>query len=291
MLSTGHALSSKVSYESLEVGSIGSAIVLWSTDNNDSRRSDAPAARSQGDDFSDPGTDAESMPSALFVVSEEGYWGEECANPLDALRNEGFDIEVATPSGSKPVIDETSLDPDNPFVTEEAAALAQDVHEGIEDPEPIAGVDAADYDVVAFPGGHGTMWDINTDVHARTLLRDAVEGDDGKAMVVCHAAGLFAFTRDSDGDYLVADRDVTGFPNEWEEDIVDEYDRLPDGRKLPYWVEDEVRAAGANWDAEPDAEESVTVDGDLVTARGPQSSGAVADVLLSELGVETSASD
>ncbi|WP_408957090.1 type 1 glutamine amidotransferase domain-containing protein [Natrinema sp. 74] len=234
------------------------------------------------------------MASALFVVSEEGYWGEECANPLDALRTEDFDIDVATPSGSKPVIDETSLDTDSPFVTEEAAELAQEIHEGyegIENPEPIASVDAAGYDVVAFPGGHGTMWDINTDVHARTLLRDAVEGDDGKAMVVCHAAGLFAFTRDSDGDYLVADRDVTGFPNEWEADIVDEYDRLPDGRKLPYWVEDEVRAVGADWDAEPDAEESVTVDGDLITARGPLSSGAAADALLSELGVEASASD
>lgn len=234
------------------------------------------------------------MASALFVVSEAGYWGEECANPLDALRRAGVDVDVATPSGAEPVIDDTSLDTDNPFVTEEAAELARDVHEGdegMQDPDPIASVDAGDYDVVAFPGGHGTMWDINTDIHARTLLRETVEGDDGKALVVCHAAGLFAFTRDSDGEYLAAGRDVTGFPNEWEEDVVDEYDRLPDGRKLPYWVEDEVRGAGANWDAEPDAEESVTVDGDLITARGPESSGAAADALLSELGVEAPASD
>jgi len=25
------------------------------------------------------------MPSALFVVSEEGYWGEECIEPLTTL--------------------------------------------------------------------------------------------------------------------------------------------------------------------------------------------------------------
>ena len=234
------------------------------------------------------------MPSALFVISEEGYWGEECANPLDELRNKDFDIDIATPSGSKPVIDETSLNPDNAFVTEEAAELAQDLHEGyegIQNPEPIASVDSTNYDVVVFPGGHGTMWDINTDSHARALLRDAVEGNDGKALVVCHAAGLMAFTRTSDGDYLVADRDVTGFPNAWEEDLIDENDRLPDGRKLPYWVEDEVRAAGANWDADPDAEENVIVDGDLITARGPLSSSAAADTLLSELGDGTSSDD
>jgi putative intracellular protease/amidase len=79
---------------------------------------------------------------------------------------------------------------------------------------------------------------------------------------------------------------VTGFPNEWEEGIVDDLDRMPDGRKLPYWVEDEVTAVGANWDAELDADISVTVDGDLVTARGPESSHEAALTLLGELGIE-----
>ena len=48
--------------------------------------------------------------------------------------------------------------------------------------------------------------------------------------------------------FLVEGRNVTGFPNEWEEGIDDD-DLMPDGRKLPYWVEDEVKAVGANWDA------------------------------------------
>ncbi|MFB6155100.1 MAG: type 1 glutamine amidotransferase domain-containing protein, partial [Haloferacaceae archaeon] len=80
---------------------------------------------------------------------------------------------------------------------------------------------------------------------------------------------------------------VTGFPNEWEEGIVDENDLLPDGRKLPYWVQDEVEAVGANWDAELDQDTSVTVDGDLVTGRGPGSSTEAALTLLEELGVES----
>jgi putative intracellular protease/amidase len=43
------------------------------------------------------------------------------------------------------------------------------------------------------------------------------------------------------------------------------------------------RHASGNWDAELDADTSVTVDGDLVTARGPTSSARAADVLLDEL--------
>jgi putative intracellular protease/amidase len=120
-------------------------------------------------------------------------------------------------------------------------------------------------------------------------------------LVVCHALGLLAFTRDSealaasetsseaprdsDGGMLVDGRDVTGFPNEWEEDIVDEHDLMPDGRKLPYWVEDEVKAASGNWDAELDADASVTVDGDLITARGPESSHEGVMALIEALGV------
>ena len=227
------------------------------------------------------------MPSALFVVSEEGYWGEECVEPLTTLDDEGFDITVTTPTGGRAVVDERSVDPET--VGEEQAEHVKEVAENDErlnDPTKIATEHAADYDIVVFPGGHGTEWDVNQDTHARRLLQNAVEGDSGKALVVCHAVGLLAFTRDDDGGFLAAGRDVTGFPNEWEEDIVDEDDIMPDGRKLPYWVEDEVKAVGANWDAELDADESVTVDGDLITARGPGSSSAAAKTVLDELGVE-----
>jgi putative intracellular protease/amidase len=230
------------------------------------------------------------MTDALFVVSEHGYWGEECIEPLQTLSEAGVDVTVATPTGDPPVVDERSVDPEN--VGEETAERVREADESdprLNDPEPIARVDAADYDTVVFPGGHGTVWDINQDRHARALLRETVAGEDGIALVVCHAVGILAFTREDDGGFLVEGRSVTGFPNAWEEGIVDEDDLMPDGRKLPYWVEDEVRAAGADWDAELDSDTSVRIDGDLVTARGPGSSAAAARALLDELGIEAPA--
>jgi putative intracellular protease/amidase len=230
------------------------------------------------------------MTDALFVVSEEGYWGEECIEPLQTLDEAGVEVQVATPTGNPPVVDERSVDPEN--VGEEMASRVREADENdprLNDPERLARVDASDYDAVVFPGGHGTEWDVNQDRHARSVLRETVEGEDGTALVVCHAVGLLAFTRDSDGGFLAEGRAVTGFPNEWEEGIVDDDDLMPDGRKLPYWVEDEVRAVGADWDAELDEDASVRVDGDLVTGRGPGSSKAAAETLLEELGVETPA--
>ncbi|SMO78598.1 DJ-1/PfpI family protein [Halorubrum cibi] len=225
------------------------------------------------------------MTSALFVVSEEGYWAEECIEPLSTLESEGVDVTVATPSGSPPVVDERSLEPDaagGEDVAEEYREVDES-HPELNDPEPLATVEATDHDAVVFPGGHGTVWDVNQDRHARQLLLEAVGGGEGVALVVCHAVGILGFTREADGTPLVEGRAVTGFPNEWEEGIVDDEDVLPDGRKLPYWVEDEVRMAGAEWDAELDADESVTEDGDLITARGPGSSTAAAAALLDRL--------
>ena len=227
------------------------------------------------------------MTDALFIVSEEGYWAEECIEPLTTLGDAGVDVTVATPTGGPPVVDETSLDPDD--IGEAAAERFREIHETDErlnDPIALADADAGSYDAVVFPGGHGAEWDLTQDKHARAALRTAVEGEDGTALVVCHTVGILAFTRDSDGGMLVEGRDVTGFPNAWERDIVDDRDLLPDGRKLPYWVEDEVKAAGGNWDAELDSETSVAVDGDLVTARGPGSSAAAATTLLDELDID-----
>ncbi len=225
------------------------------------------------------------MTRALFVVSEEGYWGEECIEPLETLSAADIEVTVATPSGGPPVIDERSVDPET--VGEEAADHIREVHETDErlnDPIPVAEAEAEEYDALVLPGGHGTEWDVNQDKHARSLLAAAVDDENGKAMILCHAVGILAFARDRHGAFLVNGREVTGFPNEWEEGIVDENDCMPDGRKLPYWVEDEVKAAGGQWDAELEADTSVTVDGDLITGRGPESSKAAAEQLLEELG-------
>jgi putative intracellular protease/amidase len=204
-----------------------------------------------------PVVDDDDVTAALCVVSEQGYWGEECVEPLSALEAAGVEVDVATPGGGPPVVDERSADP-----AEVGEALAERVRavddrlSGHPEPAPLATVDATDYDAVVFPGGHGALWDVAADRHARQLLLRTVAGDAGVVLVVSHAVGLLAFTREADGSFLADGRSVTGVPTAWDRDVVDDADRLPDGRKLPYAVEHEVRAAGADWDSALDAAEA-----------------------------------
>ncbi|MFC6736035.1 type 1 glutamine amidotransferase domain-containing protein, partial [Halolamina salina] len=114
------------------------------------------------------------MTDALFIVSEEGYWAEECIDPLTTLDDAGVDVTVATPTGEPPVVDERSLDPED--IGEEEADRLREIHETDErlnDPLAVADAEPAGYDAVVLPGGHGTMWDINQDKHARAALRTA----------------------------------------------------------------------------------------------------------------------
>jgi len=173
-------------------------------------------------------------------------------------------------------------------VGEDEAARIREIHETDErlnDPAPIAQVDAADYDAVVSPGGHGAEWDVNQDVHARALLTRRGRGGGW------HGAGRLPRRRHPGVHQGLRRRTARRGPRRH---------RLPEraGRRAsstrttacrtagkPYWVEDEVVAAGGNWDAELDADSSVTVDGDLITARGPESSTEAAQTLIDELGV------
>jgi len=47
----------------------------------------------------------------LVVVSEYGYWGEELVGPLEVFDEPGYDVDIATPTGRRPLAVTVSMDP------------------------------------------------------------------------------------------------------------------------------------------------------------------------------------
>ncbi|MGO4488753.1 type 1 glutamine amidotransferase domain-containing protein [Microbacterium sp. 2RAF4] len=220
------------------------------------------------------------MSSVLFVVTgartwtltdgtahPTGYWAEELLVPYRALRDAGHTVSFATPGGVTPVADAGSLGDGD------AAAIA--AVDGLDAPLVLADVDAAAYDAVYYPGGHGPMQDLAADEDSAALIAATIAG--GRPLAaVCHGLAALLPARTATGEPLIAGRRLTGF--------TDEEERLGGlADRAPFLLESELRARGAEVDIAAPWSDYVVVDGLLITGQNPQSSGSAAAALLAAL--------
>ena len=76
----------------------------------------------------------------------------------------------------------------------------------------LSAMDAADFDAVFYPGGHGPLWDLAQD-RASIALIEAMAAAGKPVAAVCHAPGVLHKVKSADGSPLVKGRKVTGFAN------------------------------------------------------------------------------
>ena len=207
-----------------------------------------------------------------------GFWAEELVTAHRDLVAAGHTITIATPGGVTPTVDAGSLDPSQTGGEAEARRLV-DYLEAIEDDlaaaTPIATVDAAAYDAIVLPGGHGPMADLSFDPNVGRVLVAANEAGTIIAPF-CHGpAALLSATR-ADGSFAFAGRRLTVF--------TDEEERTGGtGERTPWWVETRLRERRAVIDSAAPWSDHVVVDGNLITGQNPQSSASVARRLIEAL--------
>jgi putative intracellular protease/amidase len=125
-------------------------------------------------------------------------------------------------------------------------------------------IDSVDYDAIYFTGGHAVMFDFPGSTGLQRTTREIFERG-GIIGAVCHGYCDLLDTTLSDGGYLVADLDLTGFS--WREEVLARVDRL-----VPYNVEELIQRRGARYSKAllPFVSNTV-VDGNLVTGQNPGS--------------------
>lgn len=218
----------------------------------------------------------------LFILSSDrhGYWGEELAAPVAALRGAEIATEFASPSGQAVIDPASAPDPDvpnNPLFQwtspERARKVRQLQVELSSGTLKLSEVRGNDYDAVVVVGGHGSMFDINRNAEAHRILRKADSA--GKIVAAeCHGTGALAFAG------LIRGKRVTGFPDEWEPAAL--------RPELPYVLQDALnRASGGKYENGLKLNEApqpfVIVEGNVITSRDPMSSAAMGQALLSKL--------
>ena len=211
-----------------------------------------------------------------------GFWLEEFAAPYYVFKDAGAAITLASPAGGQPPLDPKSDEPDAQTAATERFRQDAQVQVALAATVPLAQVDAADFDAVFYPGGHGPLWDLANDPASIALL-EAFERAGKPLGLVCHAPGALVKVRAANGQPLVAGRRVTGFTNSEEAAV-------GLSAVVPFLIEDEFIRLGGHYQKGPDWQAHVVTDGRLVTGQNPGSSEGVAQALLSLLARDVEAS-
>lgn len=201
-----------------------------------------------------------------------GFWLEEFASPYYVFKDANVAITLASPLGGQPPLDPKSDEPD--FQTAATERFKQDAsaQNALAHTLKLSDISAEDYDAVFFPGGHGPLWDLAEDQASIALIESMYTA--GKPVAaVCHAPAVFRHTKNAKGSPLIHGKSVTAFSNS-EEDAV----QLSD--IVPFLLEDELKAMGANYSKGEDWLPYVVTDGNLITGQNPASSDLVAKAVL-----------
>ena len=204
-----------------------------------------------------------------------GFWLEEFATPYYVFRDADADITLASPDGGQPPLDPKSDEAD--FQTEATQRFKGDTDAQAElaNTHKLADLSPDDYDAVFYPGGHGPFWDLAEDRHSIALI-ELMYASGKPVAAVCHAPAVFKHTKAADGSQLVAGKSLTGFSNSEEAAV-----QLTD--VVPFLLEDELTASGANYSSADDWQPYAVTDGNLITGQNPASSGLVAKAVLERL--------
>ncbi|BEP94925.1 type 1 glutamine amidotransferase domain-containing protein [Acidovorax sp. A79] len=225
------------------------------------------------------------MPRILMVLTSHdqlgdtgkktGFWLEEFAAPYYVFQDAGASVTLASPRGGQPPLDPKSDAPDAQTdatrrFKDDAAAQAQ-----LASTLKLSELDAAQFDAVFYPGGHGPLWDLAQDARSIALIESTLAA--GKPLAaVCHAPGVLRDAKAPDGTPLVRGKNVTGFTNS--EEAAAGLTHV-----VPFLVEDMLMAHGGLYTKQADWKPHVVTDGLLITGQNPASSEPAAQALLQAL--------
>ncbi|WP_406200527.1 type 1 glutamine amidotransferase domain-containing protein [Kitasatospora sp. NBC_01560] len=200
-----------------------------------------------------------------------GFYVPEVAHPAAVFREAGYEIEyVSVKGGAAP---QDGINPDDTVVaaflgdTATARALAT---------TPVAAdLKAADYDVLYYAGGHGTMWDFPDATELATLAAEIYEAG-GVVAAVCHGPAGLVNLKLSDGSYLVDGKQVSSFTDEEEAAV---------GLTgvVPFLLESTLADRGAKITKTANFAEHAVSDQRLVTGQNPASAAKVAELAVAAL--------
>jgi putative intracellular protease/amidase len=207
--------------------------------------------------------------SKLGNTNEQtGVWLEELAAPYYTFTDAGAIVTIASPKGGivpldpKSELAEWQTEFTKRFMADDEAVYS------LQNAQVLATVNADDFDLLFFPGGHGPMWDLGYNADAAKIIR-AFNADEKPIGLVCHGVVALLGAIDASGKSIAAGKRLTSFSNREEAAV-----GLTD--VVPFLLEESLKNEGAIYRKGTDFESFIIEDGNLVTGQNPASSLAAA---------------
>ena len=198
-----------------------------------------------------------------------GAYLPEVAHPYDVFIRAGYTVEFASVKGGSIPLDGVK-DADA-----QSNAFLQAHTQELEHSLAANQVEAGKYDAIYFAGGHGAMWDL-PDSQAFASVASSIYERGGVVAAVCHGPAALVNVKLSNGQYLVADKQVSAFTNDEERAV--KLDAV-----VPFLLADKLTERGAQHQPAPLWKKKVVVSERLVTGQNPASAASVAEAVIEVL--------
>ena len=203
-----------------------------------------------------------------------GVWLSDLTYPYYALREEGCQIDIASPKGAYVPLDprSTNIDSAPPNVKYRTDRELLDM---MEHSIPLDEIRSRNYDCVIIPGGHGALYDLPHNYDAKKIIKEVYEAG-GVIGAISHGVSVLTDVKLSDGRYLVEGKKLTSVTNS-EEESTDLH------KFIPLMTESKLVDRKAIYHKCNEWEECVMEDGRLITAQNPESAQRFSSALSSSL--------
>lgn len=221
-----------------------------------------------------------------------GFWWSELTHPFYEFTEKGYEVEIFSPEGGKCEPDAMSDPRDASGYSATDLISMGYIHTPslvalVENTKKVAEIDLEKFDAIVVAGGQAPMFTFEnaTDLHKKFV--EFYEA--GKVTsALCHGVAILKFAKLSNGEHLAKGKTVTGFANV-EEDFADEavwnYGMLERGKHIMPWrIEDEMKAIGANYVQAGMWRGFAIRDGNLITGQQNFSGSETAKLIIAALG-------
>ncbi|HEY4351263.1 MAG TPA: type 1 glutamine amidotransferase domain-containing protein, partial [Paraburkholderia sp.] len=211
-------------------------------------------------------------------------WAEEFVVPHEMLLSAGAKVTIATLGGKPAIVDAMSLTPEtnqgDVAKVEKLSAYLDRHAEALRTARRIEDMNAADFDAVFVPGGHGPMQDLAVDASVGRILSAALANPEQVVAALCHGSASF-LAAGNETSWAFKGYRMTAFTNT-------EETQTGLAANAPWLLEDRLRQAGALFDSGAPWSSHVVVDGNLVTGQNPNSGEAATRAMLNLLAARGS---